>query len=45
MMQTVLRTEAQGSLAAHQAKIAEIRTAMWGKYVKAPALYQESKPL
>jgi hypothetical protein len=31
VMQTVLRTEAQGSLAAHQAKIAEIRTAMWGK--------------
>jgi hypothetical protein len=32
MMQTVLRTEAQGSLAAHQAKIAEIRTAMWGEF-------------
>ncbi|KAF6254269.1 hypothetical protein COO60DRAFT_335491 [Scenedesmus sp. NREL 46B-D3] len=29
VMQTVLRTEAQGTLAAHQAKIAEIRTAMW----------------
>ncbi|WIA41635.1 hypothetical protein OEZ86_008993 [Tetradesmus obliquus] len=29
MMQTVLRAPAPGGLAAHQAKIAEIRTAMW----------------